>query len=289
VADNGLAMRFEEHRPRLRRVAYRMLGSASEADDAVQETWLRVSRADTTEVENLEAWLTTIVARVCLNLLRSRETRREAPLDLLESGIDSDRTTDPESEAELAESVGLAMLVVLGTLTPAERLAFVLHDMFDLPFEQIARIVDRSPAATRQLASRARRRVKGEPLPQAELGRQRRVVDGYVRAIREGDLQSLVALLDPDVVLRADLEALPPGVPAELRGAAVVAPAALASANRARFAHVALVDGSVGIVVAPRGRLFLVLAFDTVGEQIAGIDVIAAPARLGELEIAVLD
>jgi RNA polymerase sigma factor (sigma-70 family) len=290
VHDDALAQRFEEQRPRLRGVAYRMLGSASDADDAVQEAWLRASRADVTAVDDLPAWLTTIVARICLNMLRSRRSRREEPLDVHPQDAVVAAAADPEAEAVLADSVGLAVLVVLGTLAPAERVAFVLHDMFDLPFDEIAPVVGRSTVATRQLASRARRRVKGAERPPAnDLARQRRLVDGYVRAIRAGDLAALVALLDPSVVLRADLEALPPGVPAELRGAPAVARGAMASSNRARYAAVALLDGAVGVLMAPRGRLVLALAFTTSGDRIVGIDVIANRQRLKALELAVVD
>lgn len=298
-----LTARFVEQRPRLRAVAYRMLGSAAEADDAVQEAWLRVNRASDSadDVDNLPAWLTTIVARVCLNQLRSRATRREEPLDLDARGYD--RTVsegpgaDPEQEALLADSVGLALLVVLDTLAPAERLAFVLHDMFDLPFDEIAPIVGRSSAATRQLASRARRRVRGaadeDPRPRADLPRQRRVVDAYLKAIRAGDFEGLVRLLDPDVVLRSDSTTLPSGRPMELRGAEVVARSAMASSGRARFSGLALVDGSAGIVMAPQGRLFLVLAFQFAGAgddlRISSIDVVADPKRLDTIDLGVLE
>ena len=287
-----LVERFEEHRSHLRGVAYRMLGSANEADDAVQEAWLRISRVDSSNVENLPAWLTTVVARVCLNMLRSRTARREEPLDVdrREPVVSHDGRSDPEQEALLADSVGLALLVVLDTLSPAERLAFVLHDMFDLPFDEIAPIVGRSSAATRQLASRARRRVKGSPpVPEPDLVRQRRVVDAYLSATRGGDFEALVKLLDPDVVLRADAEAMPSGTAVEIRGAQAVAKGALASAERARFAGPALVDGAVGLVMAPRGRLFLVLGFTFDGDTITDIDVIADPARLRTLDLAVLD
>ncbi len=286
-----LAERFEADRARLRSVAYRMLGSASEADDAVQEAWLRVSRADTDSVENLPAWLTTVVARVCLNMLRSRETRREDPLE--RAGEAPAEGVDPEQEALLADSVGLALLVVLDTLSPAERLAFVLHDMFDLPFDEIAPIVGRSSTAARQLASRARRRVRGHELPAADLRRQRRVVDAYLGAIRNGDFETLVKLLDPDVELRADAGALPTRRPTatavSIRGAHAVARGALASSGRAAFTQPALVDGAVGLVMAPRGRLFLVLSFEYDGDTITGIDVIADPERLRALELAVLE
>jgi RNA polymerase sigma factor (sigma-70 family) len=280
---------FEEHRSRLRAVAYRMLGSVSEADDAVQEAWLRVSRADTTGVENLAAWLNTVVARVCLNMLRSRRTRREEPLD----GRTPEQVmagSDPEQEAVLADSVGLALLVMLDTLAPAERLAFVLHDMFDLPFDDIAPIVGKSPAAARQLASRARRRVKGaDAAPDPDVARQRRVVDAYLAATRSGNFGALVTLLDPDVVLRADAASGPIPEPIMIRGARVVAEGALASADRARFAEPALVDGAPGLVMALRGRLVLVLAFTFADGAITGIDVIGDRDRLERIEIAVLD
>src|SRR5690348_18119469 len=226
IEQDWLAERFEEQRPRLRAVAYRMLGSLSEADDAVQDAWLRLSRTDTSDVEKLGAWLTTVVARVSLNMLRSRKTRREQPLEvhIPDPIVDPADGTNPEHEALLADSVGLALLIVLENLSPAERLAFVLHDMFNVPFDKIAPIIDRSPEATRQLASRARRRVQGEHTePDADLDRQREVVDAFFAAAREGDFDALAALLDPDVVLRADLGALPAGGSREVRGAAAVA------------------------------------------------------------------
>ena len=287
-----LAERFEEHRGHLRAVAYRMLGSTSEADDAVQEAWLRASRADTSGVENLAGWLTTVVGRVCLNLLRARQSRREDPFDVdLPDPITSDEDGgDPEQETMLADSVGLALLVVLDTLTPAERLAFVLHDMFAVPFDEIGPMIERSPAATRQLASRARRRVKGaEPMPAADLARQRRVVDAYLAATRGGDFEALLALLDPEVVLRADQTAVPTRAAVVIRGAAAVAKGALASSVRARVTQPALVNGAVGLVMAPRGRLSLVLGFTFAHGMITEIDVIAEPDRLRQVEIAVLD
>ncbi|MFC0453902.1 sigma-70 family RNA polymerase sigma factor [Rhodococcus jostii] len=289
--------RFQEHRPRLQAVAYRMLGSASEADDAVQEAWLRMSRADTGDVENLEAWLTTVVSRVCLNVLRSREQRREEPLDVQahDPVVGHDAGGDPEHEAMLADSVGLALLVVLDTLTPAERLAFVLHDMFDVPFDDVAPIVGRSSPAVRQLASRARRRVKGAaPTPNsadpdsADLDRRRRVVDAYLAATRAGDFDALVALLDPDVVLRADAAVGPTPAPLVIRGARVVAKGALASAERARSTETALVNGTVGLVMAPRGRPYVVLTFTIVDGRITEIDVIAEPDRVRRLDLAPL-
>ncbi|MEV0227284.1 sigma-70 family RNA polymerase sigma factor [Streptomyces sp. NPDC050704] len=283
---------FSEHRPRLHAVAYRMLGSASEADDALQDAWLRVGRADTDSVENLGGWLTTVVARVCLNMLRSREHRREEPLDahgpdLALGPVDG---RDPEQEALLADSVGVALLVVLDTLAPAERLAFVLHDMFAVPFDEIGPMLERSPAAVRQLASRARRRVKGaSPLPAADLNRQRRVVDAFLAATRGGNFDALVALLHPDVVLHADRTVVPTPEPVVVSGARTVAEGAMAATGRARFTGPVLVDGSVGLAMAPHGRLFLVLAFTITDDRITEIDVIADPNRLRALELAVLD
>jgi len=287
-----LLNRFEEQRPRLWAVAYRMLGSTGEADDAVQEAWLRASRADTGRVENLPAWLTTVVARLCLNMLRSRKLRREEPLDVRtpEQVIGHQDGSDPEQEALLADSVGLALLVVLDTLAPAERLAFVLHDMFDLPFDEIAPIVGRSPTTARQLASRARRRVRAvDTVPDADLTRQRRVVDAYLAATRGGDFEALLVLLDPDVVLRADRESVPTGIPMVIRGARAVAKGALASSERAQFTQQALVDGAVGLVMAPRGQLVVALRFTITHDKITEIDVVADPARLRQLDLAVLD
>ena len=286
-----LAERFEEKRGHLRGVAYRMLGSLSEADDAVQEAWLRLSRSDSTAVENLGGWLTTIVARVCLDLLRSRKSRREDPLDtdVAEPIARRQGGTDPEHEALLADSVGLALLVVLDTLSPPERLAFVLHDMFAVPFDEIASIVGRSPEAVRQLASRARRRVQGAPaMSGADLARQRDVVDAFLAALRGGDFDGLVAVLDPDVVVRADVSAGAPGGPTEVRGARNWARGAIAAARGARFAQPALVNGAVGLLVAPRGRLFRVLSFTITEGKIVQVDVIGDPARLQQLDLAVL-
>jgi RNA polymerase sigma factor (sigma-70 family) len=291
--DERLAQQFEEHRIRLRAIAYRMLGSLSEADDALQEAWLRLSRSDTSEVENLGGWLTTVVARVCLNMLRSRSSRREEPLDGVhvpdpivsrtEDGF------DPEHEVLLADLVGLALLVVLETLSPAERLAFVLHDMFSVPFEEIAPIVERSPSATRQLASRARRRVQGAaPTPDADLTRQREVVDAFLVASREGDLEALLAVLDPDVVLRADWGAVPAGLSREVRGASAVAEGALTFAPLAPFAQPALVNGAAGVIVAPRGQLFSVMGFTVRGGKIVEINILADPARLRRLDLVAL-
>ena len=286
-AQKFLAEHFEADRPRLRAVAYRMLGSASEADDAVQEAWLRLSRAGADSIENLGGWLTTVVARVCLDALRSRRSRREEPLDAPgpESAPDRAGAVDPEQEAQMADSVGLALLVVLEALTPAERVAFVLHDMFDLPFDEIAPIVSRSPTATRQLASRARRRVRGAATPEPGITRQREVAAAYLAAARTGDFDALLALLDPEVVLHADFG----GTTSETRGAASVARNALRAARGAVFARLALVDGTVGIIAAPRGRLVAALRFTLAGDKIAAIDVITDATRLQALELAVLD
>jgi RNA polymerase sigma factor (sigma-70 family) len=288
----SLAERFEANRAHLRGVAYRMLGSLSEADDAVQEAWLRVSRAGADDIENLGGWLTTVVARVCLDMLRSRKSRREDPMDThaSEPTMSREDGIDPEQEVLLAESVGLALLVVLGTLTPAERVAFVLHDMFDLPFDDFAPILGRSPTAARQLASRARRRVRGRPrVPDTDLASQRVVVDAFLAASRGGDFDALVAVLDPDVVLRVDRAAVPGGVSRKVYGAPAVAKGALAFSGRARFARSALVNGAVGVVVAPRGRLFAVLGLTVMRGKILEIDVAADPERLRQLDVAVLD
>ncbi|MCW3047841.1 MAG: polymerase, sigma-24 subunit, subfamily [Solirubrobacterales bacterium] len=288
-----LVQQFEGHRGHLRAVAYRMLGSVTEADDALQESWLRLSRSDTSGVENLGGWLTTVVARVCLDMLRSRKSRREEPLGahLPEPIVSREDGVDPEHEALLADSVGLALLVVLETLAPAERLAFVLHDMFAVPFDEIAPIVGRSPAAARQLASRARRRVQGAaPAPDVDLARQRQVVDAFLAASRGGDFEALVALLDPDVVLRVDRGAVRPGASREVRGAAAVAAQVLTFAPRlARFARPALVNGAAGYVVAPRGRPLAVTGFTVANGKIVAMDVLADPARLRELDLTVLD
>ncbi|MDQ3965742.1 MAG: RNA polymerase sigma factor SigJ [Actinomycetota bacterium] len=289
-----LAQRFEEHRTHLRAAAYRMLGSIGEADDAVQEAWLRLSRSDTSGVQNLGGWLTTVVSRVCLDMLRSRRSRREEPLGQPPGGrmpepiVSRGDGIDPEHEALLADSVGPALLVVLETLAPAERLAFVLHDMFSVPFEEIAPIVGRSPTAARQLASRARRRVQGAATsPGADLTRQREVVDAFLAAARGGDFDALLAVLDPDVVLRADRGDVPPGASREVRGAAAVAKRA--AKGRARAARPALVNGEVGVVVAPRGRLLMVLGFTISDGKIVEIDAIGDPERLSQLDLALLD
>jgi RNA polymerase sigma-70 factor (ECF subfamily) len=287
-----LAERFEANREHLRRVAYRMLGSPAEADDAVQETWLRLSRSDTSAVENLGGWLTTVVARVCLDMLRSRKSRREESLDVPgetggpEPAASGEGGIDPEHEALLADSVGLALLVVLQTLTPAERVAFVLHDMFDLSFDEIAAVVGRSPAAARQLASRARRRVQGAPaVPDADVARQREVIDAFLAASRGGDFEGLLAVLDPDVVVRSDAAAVRLGGTAELRGAAAVAES---FRGRAQSARMALVNGAVGVVVAPRGQLLLVLVPKIAGGRVVEIETIAEPEHLRRLDLSIL-
>jgi RNA polymerase sigma factor (sigma-70 family) len=287
-----LAERFEQNRTHLRAVAYRMLGSLAEADDAVQESWFRLSRSGTDGIDNLSGWLTTVVARVCLDMLRSRKARREEPLgiQLPEPAASPEDGVDPEQEAVLADSVGLALLVVLETLPPAERLAFVLHDLFAVPFDEISPIVGRTPAAARQLASRARRRVQGAPaVPDPDLGRQRKVVEAFLAASRDGDFDALVAVLDPDVVLRADRAAVPVGVSLQARGAQTVARrASTFGGARARTAQTALVNGSVGVVVAPRGRLRLVLRFTIAQGRITELDFVADPERLRGLELSVL-
>lgn len=287
-----LAERFEVHRPRLRAVAYRVLGSLAEADDAVQEAWLRLGRSDTSGVENLGGWLTTVVARVSLDMLRSRQARREEPLDAHDPDSigGSEDSVDPEQEVLLADSVGLALLVVLDTLAPAERVVFVLHELFTVPFDEIARVVGRSPAATRQLASRARRRVRGSPaIPGPDLARQREVVDTFLAAARSGDFDALVAVFDPDVVLRADRPpAHQPGAPTQFRGAHRAAKRALTFSRAARFARPALINGTTGVVVAPRGRLFGVLSFTFTGGKITEVEVIADPPRLRQLDLAAL-
>lgn len=283
------AERFEEHRAHLRSVAYRMLGSFSEADDAVQEAWVRFGRADTRSVENLRGWLTTVVARVCLNALQSRASRREEPLDvhMPDPVVTAAEGADPEHEALLADSVGLALLVVLEALTPAERLAFVLHDMFGVPFDEIGAMVDRSPQAARQLASRARRRVRGAaPSPDADLRRQREVVDAFFAAAREGDFEALVAVLHPDVLARSDGGAARPSATVLVRGAREVAARALSFAHLHPWTRPVLVNGVVGVVVAPRGRPFSVMAFTVVEGRIAAIDALADPERLAALDLA---
>jgi RNA polymerase sigma-70 factor (ECF subfamily) len=287
-----LAQHFEEHRTHLRAVAYRMLGSLSEADDAVQETWLRLSRIDADEVENLGGWLTTVVSRVSLNMLRSRRTRREEPFDVRMPDPIVDRAdgTDPQHEALLADSVGLALLVVLETLNPAERLAFVLHDMFAVPFDEIAPIVDRSPEAARQLASRARRRVQGEaPIPDADLGTQREVLDAFLAAAREGNFEALLEVLDPDVVLRADRGAVSIGSTRIVRGAANVARQASAFNRLDIDIRPALVNGAVGTVTLRDGQPFAIAGFTIRNRRIVEMDVFADPERLRQLDLVILD
>lgn len=288
-----LAEQFEQNRGHLRAVAFRMLGSLAEADDAVQEAWLRLNRSDAGEIENLGGWLTTVVARVCLDLLRSRASRREDPLDatpFLEPSIPAHHGADPEQEALLADSVGLALLVVLDRLNPAERLAFVLHDLFDFSFDEIASILDRSPEATRQLASRARRRVRGTSAPSdAQPPRQRELVGSFLAALRSGDVQALLAVLDPDLVVRADAASAVGGVQREVRGAGNWAAGAIQAARGARFAFPALIDGAVGLVVAPKGRVFRVLRFSFAQDKIASVEVIGDADQLRAMEIAILD
>ncbi len=280
---------FEEHRAHLRAVAYRMLGSLSEAEDAVQEAWLRLHRADVGDVRNMRAWLTTVVAHICLDMLRARSSRSEQPLDETAAARSAiAHPVDPEQEALLADSIGAALLVILQRLSPAERLAFVLHDMFDLPFAEIAPIVGRSENTAAQLAARARRRVRGKtPDPATDLVHQRRLVNAFLAAARDGDFDSLLAALHNDVVLRVDAAAA--GSATTIRGAQAVAANARAFSANARFAEPALVDGAVGIVVAPQGRLALVLRFGVVGDKITEIDIEADPTRLRELSLAVLD
>jgi len=278
---------FEEHRRHLRAVAYRMLGSLAEADDAVQEAWLRMDRTDIGDVRNPRGWLTTVVARICLDMLRARSARPEEPLDEAPA-IATPDAVDPEQEAVLADSIGVALLVILQTLSPAERLAFVLHDMFDLPYAEIAPIVGRSANTAAQLASRARRRVRGKtPDPATDLVRQRRLVDAFLAAARDGDFDALLAVLDGDVVLHVDATAA--GTPTTIRGAQAVAANAHAFSANARFAEPALVDGAVGIVVAPVGKLALVLRFSVAGDKITEIGIEADPRRLSSFKLALLD
>jgi RNA polymerase sigma-70 factor (ECF subfamily) len=305
MADSDwLAAAFEEHRDHLRAVAYRLLGSMTDADDAVQDTWLRLTGADTSEVENLGGWLTTVVARLSLNMLRARRRRHEEPVgDFWPSaaemtagngppgGRPARQATDPEAEAVLADSVGLALLVVLDTLTPAERIAFVLHDTFGIPFTEVAGVLGRSTEATRQLASRARRRVRGAPTPErtADLARQREVAAAFLAATRGGDFSALVTLLDSDVTLTGDAAATPSGRPMRLQGAELVSRAAVAASIRAADSQLALVNGDVGIVYAPAGHLQVVLAFTvSPARKITAINVIADPGRLRRLRLAVL-
>ncbi len=286
-----LADRFEQHRSRLRAVSYRMLGSLSEADDAVQEAWLRFSRADTSAVEDLGAWLTTVVARICLNSLRSRKTRREEPIDahMPDPIVSAPNALGPEDEALLADSVGLALLIVLDTLAPAERLAFVLHDVFDVPFEQIASIIDRSEPATRQLASRARRRLSTTPTPEADLAEQWELVDAFLAAARDGDFDRLLAVLDPDVVLRADGGATGLGGSRVVRGAHAVASGA-ATFNRLGYeSRRALVNGAPGVVSFAGEEPFSVVGFTVAGGRIVEMNILSDPDRLRQLDLAVVE
>ncbi|XXX78271.1 sigma-70 family RNA polymerase sigma factor [Sorangium sp. So ce134] len=292
ISQAELAEQLDRARSHLRAVAFRMLGSVDEAEDAVQEVWLRASRADASAVANVTGWLTTILGRVCLDMLRARRRRGEELTDLgeLDQAVAREGPAGPEDEAALADAVGLALLVVLGTLGPAERVAFVLHDLFAVPFDEIAGIVERSPAAAKKLASRARHRVRGAAaVPSAELAGQREVVEAFLAASRAGDLGALLAVLAPDVVRRADSAALRGGAAAEVRGARRVAEETATNAARARFARPILVNGAVGAAVAPRGRLQLVLELAIDGDRIAAIDVIGDPARLRQLRLAVLD
>ena len=286
-----LAEQFEAHRAHLRAVAYRMLGSASEAEDAVQESWIRLGRTDVSAVENLRAWLTTVVGRVCLDMLRTRTSRREDALDVhVPDPVITRADGDPESDAMLADSVGLALLVVLETLEPAERLAFVLHDVFGMAFDEIAPIVERSPAAARQLASRARRRVQGKaPNADTDVHQQRRVVDAFLAAVREGDFERLVAVLDPDIVLRADGGALA-GLSRLVRGAQDVVAQAASFSKLGLSSQVVLVNGNVGVLSRlPDGRLFSVIGFTIAGGKIVEMDILADPARLSRLDLSAID
>jgi RNA polymerase sigma-70 factor (ECF subfamily) len=286
-----LAEQFEQHRAHLRAVAYRMLGSASEAEDAVQESWIRLGRTDVSAVENLRAWLTTVVARVCLDMLRTRTSRREDPLDVhVPDPVISRADGDPESDAMLADSVGLALLVVLETLEPAERLAFVLHDVFGMTFDEIAPIVDRSAAAARQLASRARRRVQGQaPTSDRDLRTQRSVVDAFLAAVRDGDFEALVAVLDPAIVLRADGGAVK-GMSRLMRGAHAVAAQAATFSKLGLSNQVVLVNGNIGVVSRlPDGRLFSVIGFTIVGGKVVEMDILADPDRLRRLDLSAIE
>ena len=288
---NWLAERFESNRTHLRAVAYRMLGSLTEADDAVQEAWIRLSRTDTSDVENLSGWLTTVVGRVCLNMLRSRRARREASLDthVADPIVSPEAGIGPEDEAILGESIGLALLAVLDTLSPAERVAFVLHDVFAVPFDEIAPIVGRSTAASRQLASRARRRVQGAPVPDTDLVGQWAVVDAFLAAARDGDFERLLAVLDPDVVVRSDGGTLRPELVSTVRGADAVARQAMSFRRFAETATRALINGIPGGVAwAPDGRPFAVLSVTVAGGRIVSIDVLADPDRLSRLDLDVL-
>jgi RNA polymerase sigma-70 factor (ECF subfamily) len=287
-----LAVAFEEHRRYLQAVAYRMLGSVSEAEDAVQESWLRLARSDTDDVRNLRAWLTTVVARVCLDMLRGRSARREDPLDVHvpDPIVTSHDDTDPEREAVLVESIGLALLVVLDTLSPAERLAFVLHDVFAVPFEQIAAILQRSPAAAKQLASRGRRRVQGASAPSdTDHVRQREILDAFLAAARGGDFEGLLAVLHPDVILRADAGSGPIGPSQIVRGARSVAAQALRFADLAQFAHHVLVNGAPGLITAPNGYPVALFSATVRANLIVELDILADPDRLSRLDLAAID
>lgn len=287
-----LAEQFAEHRSHLRAVAFRMLGSLSEADDALQDAWLRASRADAGQVQNIAGWLTTVVARVCLNMLRTRGNRHEEPLDIQAADplLAPASRGDPEQEMVMADSVGVALLVVLDTLSPAERIAFVLHDLFAVPFEEIAPMLERSPEAARQLASRARRRVKGAaPAPHVDMNRQRKVVEAFLSATRGQDFQALITLLHPEVMLQADRAVMLTAEPVVVRGAEPVARGAMAAMQRAQFTGLALLDGAVGLVMAPRGRLRVVLTFTIIAGLITAIDVVAEPDRLDRFHLTVPD
>jgi RNA polymerase sigma-70 factor (ECF subfamily) len=289
--DDWLAQKFEENRPHLRAVTYRMLGSLAEADDAIQEAWLRLNRSDAKGIGNLSGWLTTITGRVCLDMLRSRKSRREEPLSvhIPEPIVSRDDQLDPEQEALLADSIGLALLVVLETLEPVERLAFVLHDMFAVPFEEIAPIVGRSPSAARQLASRARRRVQGTaPIPDVDLTRQREVVDAFLAAARSGDFDALLAVLDPEVVLRVDGGPVPAGASRVVRGSRAVAGQALTFSRLGLVVRSALVNGAAGFVSFLDGQPFAVLAFTVTGGKVVEIDLLADPARLKQLDLTTI-
>src|ERR671918_777945 len=286
--NNWLAEQFEAYRTHLRAVAYRMLGSTNQADDAVQEAWLRLSRTDTSGVENLAAWLTTVVGRVCLDMLRTRSSRREEPFAKhgVESIVDRRGQHDPEQDVLLGDSVGIALLVVLETLAPAERVAFVLHDMFAVPFDEIAVIVDRSPDADRQLASRARRRIQGAgPVPPVDLARRRRIVDAFLAASRKGDFAALLSVLDPEVVARADPAAIQMGAAQEIRGAPAVAET---FAGRARAAQPALINGAPGLLWLQHGEPRMAFGFTIVGDKIVGINLIADAESLGEFDLQLL-
>ncbi|ATZ25407.1 ECF RNA polymerase sigma factor SigJ [Streptomyces lavendulae subsp. lavendulae] len=290
----SLAERFEEHRSHLRAVSYRMLGSLSEADDAVQEAWLRLDRTDASGIENLGGWLTTVVSRVCLNLLRSREQRREDPMERAETRIPdpligSERRIDPEQEVLLADSVGLALMVVMESLSPAERLALVLHDMFAVPFDEIAPLIEKTSAATRQLATRARRKVQGQaPAPDPDLGRQREAVDAFFAAARDGRFEALVSVLDPDVVLRSD-GGVGGALTVVLNGARTVAGQAVTYGSLTPFVRPALINGAAGVVVVRKDRAVSVMAFTVVGGKIVAIDVLSDPERLKSLDLTALD